>query len=400
MNSTTPCLHKGLRPEAQLILSCVGADFSSELRDQIAGLAGSPLDWDWISNRAIKNSAAPYVNRALSHVPQPTIPQQTRANFKERSQGAILRFLLLKSELATLLREFATMRIDCMPLKGPVLAEQYYSNPGLRETGDLDLYFRPDAVPAVKEILLARGYAPVAEVPDADRHLEHDCEITLRHPETGINVEVHWEILPRIHRRSYGVNHLWRSAIEQCYEGQPIHALPPEDLLLYLCVHGGDKHGWANLKWVLDLSAVIHGTPQFNWDGLFDRARRAGRTESVDLGIYLAHHLLRLPLPDAVAVRYRHNPKLHGLAAIAVARIFREDSGLPGFAEWRAYVHGMNGSSRADAPRWAYLRSILTPDWTDRQSLSLPSALSALYYPYRIFRLMFRTRGRLPDRLR
>ena len=87
-------------------------------------------------------------------------------------------------------------------------------------------------------------------------------------------------------------------------------------------------------------------------------------------------------------------------------RLFRADGGLPSYAEWSAYL--LDAQARLEAQgrelevstsRACYLRAVLAPDWTDRQELGLPRALSFLYYIYRPVRLIAKHRTRIFQRI-
>ena len=226
----------GVGPEGELIYCCMGADFNSDRVARIENLLDRELDWEWIRSRAGANGAAPFVYQFLKRAHSDRIPEPIVADFRTVSLRSAAHSLKLKGELTRLLTELAAKGIPCMPLKGPVLAEQFYANPAQRDSGDLDILIRRNDVLLVNDLLTAQGFMPEVDLhaPTGSEHLDKDCELTLHHRESGVTVEVHWEMLPPIHRRGYDAEFVWSRARESEFEGKPAFKLPPEDMILFL----------------------------------------------------------------------------------------------------------------------------------------------------------------------
>ena len=69
-------------------------------------------------------------------------------------------------------------------------------------------------------------------------------------------VELHWRLEDRYLKFPFGTETLWSSASPERLFGNPVTALSPEMLFLYLCMHGA-KHYWERLEWIACLPAVI-----------------------------------------------------------------------------------------------------------------------------------------------
>jgi hypothetical protein len=182
--------------------------------------------------------------------------------------------------------------------------------------------------------------------------------------------------------------------------------LPPEEQVLVLCLHGGDKHQWARLKWINDI-ALFAARNGVDWRRVMQEADRLGRRETVLLGLHLARILLGAPLPAEVSARMSPSWRRSAEAGLVRGRLFRDNFGLPGFKEWLSYMNAETDSPRVNGSalrRWRdrvrYIRAVLRPEYRDRYTLSFPPGLSFLAYVYRIWRLVKSHRKNLISRLR
>ena len=103
--------------------------------------------------------------------------------------------------------------------------------------------------------------------------------------------------------------------------GIPMPTLPPEDLLLVLCAHGG-RHQWERVSWICDIAQVIHTQPELDWQPVLERAQQFHRQRSLLLGLWLAHDLLGAQLPDSVCHEIQADPIVRQLAVQVQARLF------------------------------------------------------------------------------
>ena len=402
-NGAMPCL----RPEVELILAAAGVGDREERTARVRTLLRDDLDWSWIVQSSLKNRILPLVRNALLAAGDERVPAESLAELEgwfRRVQLENLRFL---QEMLALVACLESHGVDVSPYKGPVLAATLYEDLGLRQFYDLDLLVRMEDLPRVEEILLARSYEAVNERDGeaATRHLEEDCELQFRHQADGLVVEVHWDVLPRRHRLGLEIEEYWERLVPLELAGHTLRVLGPEDLFLVLCIHGGEKHRWVRLQMIADVARLLR-TEKLDWRRLSERARAIGRENTVLLGAYLAWSLLEAPLPAEILARAEASAVLRTRAAITLERLIRLDSGLPGYARWRAHARYLAERARArghaspSTPGLArYAQAVLTPEWTDRVALELPERLGLLYWLYRPWRLWRRHGTRLLLRL-
>ena len=384
-------------PEIELILACAGVGAPAERTERIRSLAAVGPDWTEVLKNAAWHGMMSLLSQELDAACPDRVPEAVMDELKNQYCRTLAHNLLLKGELVTLVKLFQAEEIPAIPFKGPLLADALYRNLALRQFWDLDILVHQHDALRAKELLVARGYHPAKDLSrEKERNLlESDCEYPLVGGGGKAIVEIHWQILPPHRAFGYKSEYLWDRAVPAPLEDATTLTLRPEDLLLILCIHGGEKHHWSLLKWICDVARLISVHQTLEWDRIFMESSQLGRERTVSLALFLANMLLGAPLPASIAERVRNDPRNAASAGLIRGRLFREDTGLPGFSEWLRTVKSMERivSGRAsEAGRMSYLlrylKVILTPEWTDRQGLPLPTPLSLLHHLSRPTRLL------------
>src|SRR5262249_36381458 len=150
-----------------------------------------------------------------------------------------------------------------------------YDHPGLRQSIDLDIVVRPKDVERARECLTTQGYRLARKVDPRQTQflISRQHNLQFARDEGRLLVELHWRIAPRLFAPGFGAEDLWSSLETINVEGVEIKALPIEELLMTLCVHGA-RHLWERLSWVTDLAAVIAATDEIRWTELLAMAKR------------------------------------------------------------------------------------------------------------------------------
>lgn len=289
------------------------------------------------------------------------------------------RSLWLTAQLLRLLDVFKARGIPVIPLKGPVLAAFAYGGIELREYFDLDLLVRRSDVARAGEALVAEGYRPQCELAEAQwpSFLRYACEWGFLQDATM--VELQWQFVPRHFSFPVDYDQLWERAVTLPFEKRSVLSLSPEDLLLYLCVHG-TKHAWSDPKWVRDVAALIRVSPNLNWDFVFEQARTLGGERMLRLGLRLARDLAGAKSPREI-----DDPAVRRLAAQVHGRL---RSGEPGMtARDEALFHLRSRERLRDRARYCF-RLLTTHTILDWQLVPFPRWLFFLYYFTRPFRLI------------
>lgn len=398
----------GLRPEAQILLSIGSVEEDTERASQIRAALKHEVDWGYFLRLCVHNRVLPLAYRNLKEF-SGSIPEAVRSQLEDSYNATGLRNLTMTRTLLEILDLLESENIQTILLKGPSLALDLYGKIELRHFWDLDLLVPKNDVRRVKQILLSIGFEPERrmEGEDEDRFLETDCEYNFDRQSDHLHVEVHWQTLPRSLSRGYDADRIIERARAARLVNRRIRSLPPEELLIYLCIHGGEKHQWYRLKWICDIAQLIDKHKDLEFEDIIRQADDMGRSHTVRLGLFLATVLLGAPLADNVFRKLFERPVVVAFAGLVQGRLFREDHGLPGYSEWTQYMAQFrdrtNGRGAYDCPvdgLTDYLRVVMAPEWTDVYGLSLPTGLSFLYYLSRPIRLYRKHRGRLLGRLR
>jgi hypothetical protein len=310
----------------------------------------------------------------------------------------------LTGELLRLLTLLDAQAIPALPVKGPVLSAAVYGDLALRECHDLDiLIHRRDALRA-KGALLSSGYAlATALKSDGFPSVYGKPEYCFRRKRDGLTVELCWRISPHYFLKRLDLETLGGRRSPIRLMGATVDALPAEELLLALCVHGS-KHSWWLLRWICDVAELIGTSPAMNWQQVLGMARTLGCRRAVALGLLLAHDLLGAPLPEGVLHEIEQDAQLPRLATWVRQRLFREVH--VSFAddrqrclfnlslEWERRLYYLKLTERLRDRIWNILlllsapfSLILKPSPTDRSMIALPKPLTFLYALARPFRI-------------
>lgn len=161
--------------------------------------------------------------------------------------------------------------IPVIPLKGMYLAQHVYQDIALREMSDVDVLVRKKDLDAFESILAASGFMPMQQnkIPflERGRHLRYVID------ESGLLVEVHWDLMDPGDDVQIDIEALWERSKPLGYPGGCIRALSPEDLLLHLCVHLANHTFCLGLRGLYDLAMTVHVFMNvMDWNKLYDIA--------------------------------------------------------------------------------------------------------------------------------
>lgn len=400
----------GFSPEARLILALCLSNGQSGQQLSFSQNEFSTVDWRRLLEISDTNRMIPQVYSRLKQLPSEYLPPGVLTSLQRRFDAISVRNLSLTQELLRILRLLRENNIPAIPYKGPVLSQTLYGNVVSRQFWDLDFLLLKEDILAAKELLIRDGYVveKILEARDEKRHLEEDCEWSFDRANGQVHLELHWRIFPK----HFGLGKdwsgdLWDSSTTAFIAGQTVKSIPPEQLLLLLCVHGGDKHRWISLRWVCDVARLVEVSHELDWDKVLFQAEKYKKEETLFLGLYLVNKLLEVQIPPEILKGFQKYPQIKACAALFRGRYFREDGGLPGFAEWRAYLADMEPSRMGEISRgsrisdfYRYLRALSAPHNTDRAVTKLPHWLAFMYSAYRPFRLLQKHRTKVFFRLR
>jgi hypothetical protein len=179
------------------------------------------------------------------------MPERIRGELDGAYFGAALRYEALQRALALIADACAALRGPVIVLKGLALAAQCYPSPACRPMEDVDLLVEAADLPDATRALLALGYTDRSFGPE-----------DFRHPETGIVVDLHTELLNTTRlplRRAAWQPQLerWTARSIPLPLAGPLRGLHPQDHLVYLCHHAWLHHGLRKPLALLDIALLL-----------------------------------------------------------------------------------------------------------------------------------------------
>jgi hypothetical protein len=377
--------------EAELLITCSGPCTGSEDETRIRSLAsGRQIAWDRVFGMAREHCVIPLLYRTLNRICAQAVPPEQLRALKDQCRAGAARNLMLAAELIKILHEFELRHIDAVPFKGPSLACMVYGDLALRSFADLDILIHQSDIISAIRLLREMGYQLEYNLNRSQEaaYIRFEHAFHFVHPTTAVIIELHWKLSHR--NLSFGIDdvNLWQGVRAVSCLGRSVPALKPEDLFLYLCMHGA-KHAWERLEWICCISEFINRVNGVDWDFVLAKARRLGGRRIVAMNLLLAaelygncraRSLLTLLPADKIAL---------SLTSRVRAGLFRRKPDHHRREVQRHVFYLQTRERLLDRVRGIVFSCVRTPhpvsmDW---QLFHVPTSLSFLYYLLRPVRI-------------
>jgi hypothetical protein len=189
---------------------------------------------DEASWNTIRDHAARYgVAGLVAYAARPSVTGSERAWCDRVLVDNWRRHAAMLSQLAAILALLRKAEIPAIALKGPLLAQRYYTPEFLRKPSlDLDLAIPKEHVQRACDVLIAEGYTADASL---DESMARSHHITLRQPARA-TLELHF----RLSHMALGIpveEFFDRSIPWRLPDGEEARVLGPADQLLHLVLH-------------------------------------------------------------------------------------------------------------------------------------------------------------------
>jgi hypothetical protein len=279
------------RAAREILLLGATASLSLESKERLSQILKGKVDWQYLLDLAESHGIVPLIAYNLLAIGLTTqIPQSYMERLKQLYNYNLYRNIILSDELTKVLSAFSQNNIPVIVLKGTVLAEQLYGNPGLRTVGDIDIMVQPDNLPSARSVLSNLGY---------QKSVSEQTWVHPFHEEPYIKktrfmsvVELHWDIDdPRL--AAVPQYQIWHRAQQVEIHGSKAMVLSPEDTLLYLS-NNFIKQDNQVLKSLCDIDALLKKyESSLDWEYIVASARSRGIRTSVYCSLKLAKDFLR-----------------------------------------------------------------------------------------------------------
>jgi hypothetical protein len=253
----------------------------------LAPLVAGWDDADWEAARwAVQvHGVGPLLDRAAERWPDADALHPSLHGYlaeQRRLSGA--RVALLLHDLAEILRACEQEQIAVMPLKGSLLATQYYAEPGLRPMNDLDLLVRPADEPRMLRLLARLRYQPLAR---SQKHLmlarpeSHGPVVsyTGEHPDNPRSLDLHTRLAEYFWGIRYDLTEeAWADSAPGPLQGVQARVLGPATLLHHLAIHASSDAIARRLRLLhlADIALVASTLNLADWDRIVVGAQRRG----------------------------------------------------------------------------------------------------------------------------
>lgn len=245
--------------ERELILWSIRID--NQVPEHIRTIFHAGLDWQAVKNLALKHGIIPLLYHRLTRLPGISTPSEIEDMFRQHYQVNMFHNLKAAHQLLWLLKIFSHKGIRAIPIKGVVLAQQAYTIPNLRQSGDIDILIHPTDLEKAIRVIEAAGYK-------SNRPFSKNERASLVHSimrsesfsaENRISIDLHWRISDIF--SSYPASEQFLKTTNRIsFFGEEVPALSHEDTLILISAHSM-KHFWHELRYIVDTIQLIHNNP-------------------------------------------------------------------------------------------------------------------------------------------
>lgn len=362
--------------------------------EQFGKLFDAAVDWDSLVAAARYHRFIPLLFYSLSSIPKTRVPHEVMEEVHQLFDSSVRWNMMVTAELFSIVDQLRDKGISSIPFKGPVLAQVLYGDISYRQFDDLDILIRKKDFQITKEFFVAKGYRPEQLMNPLQESvlLRTQHHFQFYNAQSGLSVEMHWDISPGIYSFNLDMAGVWHRAQPVILSGREVVTLSPADLLLILCEHGS-RHYWKRLLWIADIARLAE-CPDIDWPFLVRHAREIGSERVLLLGISLATTLFHAEVPPSVSQRIGNDPDVKTLTDQVLDTLYsgRNELGdlsnagdTPDIHEELFYLKARERLS--DRLRY-YVRRATTPTREDLNFFGLPDILYPLYPIVRIGRLL------------
>lgn len=352
--------------------------------ERIRAFPAGPEEWEALFHLAERHGTASLMYQNLSRMGD-AVPSFALAALRRRYESNVHKSLFLARELIRVLDCLDALGVEAIPYKGIVLAEVYYGDMALRQTGDMDLFVRARDVARIKKAVRDLGYTlrvPIPEDAEED-YMASGYECTFDSPLGPNLLELQWALQPRFYAVNYDMDGLFERAVNVTVAGRSVKTASAEDLVLVLAVHAA-KHVWGRLIWLCDI-AQIAKRGNVNWDWVQARARELGIERILGITFLLTERFFGMQIPEPIKEAVQADRAAEGLADEIAADLA---SGVSHEEVNISYFRLMMRLRERRADRLRLLtRLTFTPGPGEWEAVRLPRVLFPLYRVVRLGRL-------------
>lgn len=288
-------LQSGKQAAREILVLCTTATISPGRKERITQILSGTVDWQYLVEIAEFHNVAPMVSHNLINLGfSNLVSQPCLERLRHIYRNTLFCNVVISDELKKVLAAFSQRGIATIALKGVILAEQLYANPGLRHVGDMDILVKPEELSLARSILTELGYRQMAP-----KHLwDHPFhEVPYYKPvQFPFFIELHWNLDdPKLVTIPNQI--IWQRARILPEQDKTTLVLSPEDTLLFLS-NNLTKQDYQLLRSLADITETLKKyNDVLDWDYIIASARSWEIAYSVYYSLRWAQALLEAPVP-------------------------------------------------------------------------------------------------------
>lgn len=307
---------------AFLIASLVAAIDPSQ-ESEVVNLASRDLNPHVLLRLARNHRVLPMVQRAIT-IGGITLPKDVSDTLSLETRKARLATFANTGEEVRLASAVEAAGLDAIFIKGATLSHLVYADPSLKSSWDIDMLVDRTDLRRACALLREQGFViddphGLAAGPKLDSWIQTVRETAWHHPQRGTTVELHIGLSDTTALLDGVGTASPRQGV--LIGGIAIPTLADEQLFTYLCVHG-TCHGWARLKWLVDVTAMVsngsHSPAEWRRIAAENGAGRCG-----DVMLVLSHQILGTELPSALVADLKRDAATGRIVDYCLAQIDR-----------------------------------------------------------------------------
>ncbi len=378
---TRPEKNLSLSLEQELILSSISLDQGKG--EHFRELLTHEINWQDLGQIALHQGVFPLFYLRLKATAEGQIPPELATLFDQRLLSIAQNNIRLTWKLIQLIELLSSQTVEFLVLKGPVFALQAFGDLALRQFTDLDILIHPEDFSEVYELLCQGGYTPIFELGSTQKWFQVQSDNHFSFKRQGDVIEIHWKIAPQENIYPIKPEQIWQELNSVSLLEREIPSPSPESTILFACLHGA-KHGWRQLKWIVDLAYLSQTFNNIYWQALLEQSKKLGLYRQVCLGLLLAEGLVGAKMPVEVEGLIHAERSAQRLAARVRGRLFDKANVPSQFDDYGFYLQ----TRERWRDRLYYLFNMtFFPRRDDWFSFTLPEALYPVYYLFRPLRL-------------
>lgn len=265
------------------------------------------INWHHLAVIAELYEVKPFIYHHLRAKWSALLPHDFRKDIDTYFRIASPHAFFQAQELAKVSDILTDHRISNITFKGPSLAVQAHGDMALRRSVDMDVLIPSDELASAEQILIDHGYQPFYKIQRLGRmgkksYLWLSQQYPFKKAGGIFNLDLHTSVMPPGYRFSRPFESYQKSARLYKISDFTVSGLSAEDLLIVLCYHG-TKNRWSTLKYVLDITALVHSNPDIDWQTVTETINKYGDSRVLYIGLTLAERILNLQLPDVISAQ-------------------------------------------------------------------------------------------------